>query len=262
MIHLAGTVWFMLCVGFLVILALRQAGFNWWVIFSLSGHSAVIIFLLISLYLFAIFGASGKEQRTAIEHPLTSTGFYLAFYVSAPLLGILAGIAATIGEMKIVPFLTGIALGTFAVTFLTWVIVDPLASMLEMLVPAGREHRLQRLAEDKRQREERQREREELLGRLFAQQEQDRRRWQALLIPDAEKLAALLKADRANFEQAERQAVDIGARAWHIGGLDCMRRLRDMALELHKEKYRNLTITDYISNWWDGIGGWRSPVAG
>jgi hypothetical protein len=166
------------------------------------------------------------------------------------------------GETKIAQFLSGIALGTLAATFLTWVIVDPLASMLEMLAPAGREHRLQRLAADKRQREERQRERDALLSRLFAQQEQDRRRWQALLIPDAEKLAVLLRVNKANFEEAEHHAVDIGVHAWQIGGLDCMRRLRDMAMELYKEKYQNLTITDHISNWWDGIGNWRSPAAG
>ena len=261
-IHLVSTIWFMVCMAYLLVLTLHQAGFNWWLIFSLSGHSALLLFLLVSLYLFAIFGATGKEQRMVIEHPLTSTGPYLAFYVSAPLLGVLAGAAAMTGETKITQFFSGIALGTLATTFLTWVIVDPLASMFEMLAPAGREHRLQRLAEGKRQREERQRDREELLGRLFAQQEQDRRRWQTILMPDVEKLAELLNTNRADFEQAERQAVDIGVRAWQNGGLDCMRRLRNMTLELHKERYRNLTITDHISNWWDGIGSWRNPVAG
>ena len=260
--HLASTVWFMLCIGYLFVLVLHQAGFNWWLIFSLSGHSALLIFLLISLYLFTIFGAGGKEQGIAVEHPLTTTGPYLAFYVSAPILGVLAGTVAMAGETRITQFLTGIALGTLAVTFLTWVIVDPLASMLETLSPTSREHRFQRLAEGKRQREERQRNREELLGRLFAQQEQDRRRWQVLLTPDAEKLTVLLSTNRANFEQAECQAVGIGVRAWQIGGLDCMRRLHGMALELYKDKYQNLTITDHISNWWDGIGSWRNTTVG
>ena len=260
MIHLAGTIWFVVCVGYLSVLIMRQAGFNWWLIFSLSGQSALLLFLLISLYLFAIFGATGTGQKTTVEHPLTSSGPYLSFYVSAPLLGVLVGVIAMAGETRITQFLSGIALGTFAVTFLTWVIVDPLASMLETLAPTSREHRLQRLAADNRQREERQRNREELLGRLFAQQEQDRRRWQVLLTPDAEKLTVLLSANRANFEQAERQAVGIGVRAWQIGGLDCMRQLHGMAIELYKEKYRNLTITDHISNWWDGIGNWRTPT--
>ncbi|MBE3145137.1 MAG: hypothetical protein IMZ61_14645, partial [Planctomycetes bacterium] len=87
MIHLAGTIWFMVCLGYLFVLVLHQAGFNWWLIFSLSGHSALLIFLLISLYLFTIFGAGGEEQGMAVEHPLTTTGSYLAFYVSAPILG-------------------------------------------------------------------------------------------------------------------------------------------------------------------------------
>ncbi len=260
MVHLAGTIWFVVCLGYLSMLIMRQAGFNWWLIFSLSGQSALLIFLLISLYLFAIFGATATDQKTTIEHPLTNSGPYLSFYVSVPLLGVLTGAVAMAGETRITQFLSGIALGTLAVTFLTWVIIDPLASMLETLAPTSREHRLQRLAEGKRQQEERRRNREALLSQLFAQQEQDRRRWQVLLTPDAEKLTVLLTANRANFEQAERQAVGIGVRAWQIGGLDCMRRLHCMALELYKEKYQNLTITDHISNWWDGIGSWRNPT--
>jgi hypothetical protein len=55
--------------------------------------------------------------------------------------------------------------------------------------------------------------------------------------------------------------VDIGVHAWRIGGLACMRQLRDMTLGLYKEKYRSMTITDHISNWWDGVGSWRSPAA-
>ena len=34
------------CSQILMILALRQAGASWWFIFSLSGHSAVLILLL------------------------------------------------------------------------------------------------------------------------------------------------------------------------------------------------------------------------
>lgn len=262
MVHLAGTIWFVVCLGYLSMLIMREAGFNWWLIFSLSGQSALLIFLLISFYLFAIFGATATGQKTTIEHPLTSSGPYLTFYVSVPLLGVLAGAVAMAGETRITQFLSGIALGTLAVTFLTWIIIDPLASMLETLAPTSREHRLQRLAEGKRQQEERRRNREELLSRLFAQQEQDRRRWQVLLTPDAEKLTVLLTANRVNFAQAEHQAIGIGVRAWQIGGLDCMRQLHGMALELYKEKYQNLTITDHISNWWDGIGNWRNNTVG
>jgi hypothetical protein len=261
-IHLVSTIWLVVCMVSLFVLALRQAGFNWWVIFSLSGHSLLVILLLVSLYLFAIFGSTGKGQRTAVEHPLTSTGIYMLFYVSAPLLGMLGGALAVVELPEIGQLLPMVALGTFAATFLTWVIIDPLATTLETFAPASREHRLQRLAADKRQREEQRRQREALLGELLAQQEQDRCRWREILAPETEKLAELLKAGAANFEQAERDAVDIGVRAWQIGGLDCMHQLRDTVLESYKERYRNTNIIDHISNWWDGIGSWRTPATG
>ena len=261
-IHLAGTIWLMVCLVFVLAIALRQAGFKWWIIFSLSGHLALLVTLLVSLYLFAIFRGAEKGLDMQQEHPLTSTGSYLAFYVSAPLLGILAGAAAMAGEEKIPQFLSGIALGTFSVTFLTWVIADPLVTTLETLSPASREHRLQRLTADKHKREERRRDRDERLKELFRQQEEDRLRRQMLLATEAGKLAELLRVNKSDFERAERQAVDIGVRAWQIGGLDCMCQLSDMAQKLYKQRYRNLTINDYISNWWDGIGSWRAPAGG
>lgn len=256
------TLWFMVCVGYVLAMALHQAGFRWWVIFSFSGHSALFIFLLISLYLFTMFGAAGKGQETGVEHPLTGTGPYLTFYVSAPLFGALAGAAAMSGETRITQFLSGVALGTLGTTALMWVIVDPLTSVLETLTPAARKHRGRRLAAARAERKKREHDREELLARVSAQQEEDRHRWQALMMGEAEKLAALLKANRADFEQAERQAVDMGVRAWRIGGLNCMRQLRDMAVDLYKDKYKNLMVVDYISVWWDGIGSWRSRTVG
>ncbi|MFH1371565.1 MAG: hypothetical protein ABII09_09815 [Planctomycetota bacterium] len=260
--HLASMVWFMLCVGYVSILAMWEAGFKWWLIFSLSGHLALLVTLLASLYLFAIFKGAYKDPDMQQEHPLTSTCSYLVFYVSAPLFGALAGAAAMIGETRIFPFFTGIAMGTLATTCLTWVIVDPLASTLEMLASVSREHRLRRLSTEKRRREDRRREREELLSALFKQQAQNQLRWQELLAPEVEKLTELLSTKSADFEQAEHEAVDIGIRAWQIGGLECMRRLRNTAMELYNQRHRNLTITDYISNWWDGIGNWRTPAAG
>jgi hypothetical protein len=52
-----------------------------------------------------------------------------------------------------------------------------------------------------------------------------------------------------------QEAVDIGAHAWHLGGINCMRQLRDMAME----NAGPAKTTDYISYWWDGIGDWRRP---
>jgi hypothetical protein len=169
LIHLVSAIWFVVCMIFLVVAALHQAGFNWWVIFSLSGHSVLLTFLLVSLYLFAIFGASGKEQRIGVEHPLTSTGFYMGFYVSAPLLGAAGGVLAILEIPEIGQLLSLMALGTFAATFLTWVIVDPVISVIEMLSPAAGAHRRERIATNKAQHEQRQHDRERMLEQVLRQ---------------------------------------------------------------------------------------------
>ncbi len=259
LVHLASTAWFMLCVGYILVLALRQAGVHWWVIFSLTGYSALLIFLLVSLYLFAIFRGAGRSQKIEIEHPLTSTNYYLAFYIATPFLGGVAGCLGMIGENRISQFLLGIALGTLGATFLVWVIVDPVAGLLETLLPsASRKHRAERLAQAKAQREEKQKARERLLTDVLARDELTQRNWQETLKPQAEKLAGLLITNRIDTKQAEREAVDIGVNAWRIGGLSCMRQLRDMAIAVGKQKSQSEAIVDYIPVWWDGIGSWRN----
>lgn len=262
LVHLAGTVWFILCVGYILVLALRQAGFQWWLIFSLAGHSTLLIFLLISLYLFAVFRGVGKSQKIEVEHPLTSTNYYMVLYVAAPFLGSLAGCLGMIGVNRISQFLLGIALGTLATTFLVWVVVDPLIGLLEGLLPASRKHRIERLAQAKAQREKSQKDRERLLAEVLAKEELSRRRWQEVLKPQAEKLAGLLATNRTDLKEAEREVVDIGVKAWQMGGLSCMRQLHEMVLDLCKKKYKDLIVVDYVSTWWDGIGSWRNPSFG
>jgi hypothetical protein len=260
-IHLAATLWFVVCVGYIFVLGLRQAGVRWWVVFSLSGHGALVIFLLVSLYLFAVYRGISSTQKVQIEHPLTSTPYYNMFYVIAPFLGGLAGCLGMIGiDTTVGHFLSIVALGTLATTFLVWVIVDPVVGLMEMLLPpTSRKHRAERLAAARVQRQERQREREHLLAEVLDKEEANVRRWQDVLKPQAEKLAALLTSGEANFENAERQAADIGVTAWQTGGLVCMRALRNMAIEISRQNNPGKTIVDYVTIWWDGIGSWRSP---
>ena len=260
LIHVASTAWFILSVGYIMVYALRRAGIHWWVIFSLSGHSVLIVFLLISLYLFAIFRGIGGSQTIEAEHPLTSTNYYTALYITIPILGGLGGCLGMVGIPTVKEFFLGVALGTLGATFLVWVIVDPVIGMLEVLLPAScRKHRAQRLAEAKAEREEKQRERESFLAEILSYEESDRLHWQEVLKPHAEKLAGLLTADINGFRQAENEAIGIGVKAWQTGGVNCMRQLRDMAIGIYKQKNPDRTIVDYISSWWDGIGSWRIP---
>ena len=260
LIHLASTAWFILCIGYIMVFTLRQAGFQWWIIFSLSGHSALLTFMLVSLYSFALFRGVGRNQKIEAEHPLTSTNYYMVFYAATPFLGGLAGCLGMIGVNIIKEFLLGIAMGTLGATFLGWVIVDPVTGLLEMLLPpSSRKHRTERLAQAKAEREKRQKDRELLLAEVLAKEDSDRHRLQEVLKPKAEKLAELLTTNRTDFKQAEREAAGIGVKAWQIGGLSCMRQLRDMAIDLYKKKHQDSMTIDYISTWWDGIGSWRGP---
>ncbi len=272
-IHLLSTIWFIACIGFILVLMLREVGFQWWLIFSLSGPSALVVFLLISVYLFALYRGIGEAQQIEAEHPLTTTGYYMAFYVAAPLLGGLAGTLGMLGVIEPVRFLLGVALGTLGTTSVVWVVVDPAVGMLEMLLPASRQHRAGRLAEAEAQRRARQEKREHLLAEAFAREERERQRWQQKLQPDAQRLAALLTCATPDLAHAEQEAVDIGAQAWHLGGLNCMRQLHDMTIEATGERKpkaeprgREAASTcascDYLSYWWDGIGDWRKPSLG
>jgi hypothetical protein len=239
---------------------LRQAGFNWLVIFSLSGHWALLVTLLISLYLFAIFRGIGKEDPDLrIEHSLTSTTYYMAFYVSAPLLGTIAGVLGMMGETKAGPFLGGITLGTIGATFLTWVVVDPLAGSLELLTPQARKHLAERLAHARLRKEQEQANRDLLLTRILKQEQDNEGLWQQMLAPQAKRLADLLAPGGIDFTEAEQKAIRIGVEAWRIGGLGCMKQLRNMAAEAFEHQYSKDEFVDYVSVWWDGIGRWRNP---
>ncbi len=259
LIHVASTIWFAVCVGYVLILRLRQVGFQWWLIFSLSGQSAIVVFILISLYLFALFRGVGGAQHIEAERPFTSTSQYLGFYVAAPLLGGLAGIVGMIGESDIGRFALGVAVGTLGITFCVWVVFDPLVGLVEMFLPQSRRHRSQRIAQVEAGRKARQQKGERLLAEAIAREEQERLQWRQALEPQAERLADLLATDPLISAGAEQEAVDIGARAWRMGGLNCMRQLRDMTLAIHEVRMGRPTTTDYISYWWDGIGDWHRP---
>ena len=260
LVHFASTAWFMLALGYILVLALRQVGFHWWIIFSLSGHSAIFVFLLISLYLFAIFRGIDRSQKIEIEHPLTSTSYYVAFYDVSPLLGGLAGYIGSIGVSRISELASGIALGTLTTTFLMWIVVDPAIAFVERILPGSRKNRVERLAHARALRQKRQEQQKRLLAEILALNEQEHSRWQEALKPQAEKLAGLLAANKTDFEQAERKAVEIGLNAWQIGGLSCMQELRNMAIAICKQRNRNNNTIDYIPAWWDGIGNWRNSL--
>jgi hypothetical protein len=256
LIHFSGAIWLMGCIGYILILILRQANVGWWVIFSFSGHSILIILILISLYLFIIFREISRTQLS-VEHPLTSANYYLFLYDISPFLGTLAGFIGMTGTNRVSHFLLGIALATLGATFLSWIIIDPAAGLLEMLLPACRQHRIARLAKARELRQEMQKGREQLLAKVLLEEESNRLLWQKTLMPEVERLAEILTSSKIDF-QTECEVAKIGVKTCQIGGLSCMRHLHDMAIAVCKKKNRSTALVDYISIYWDGIGSWRS----
>ncbi len=155
-------------------------------------------------------------------------------------------------------YLSGITLGTLITTFVVWVIIDPVLGLLEMLLPESHKCYIQRQKQAKIIKEKQQNEHKRLLAEISVNENSTYQHWHKMLKPQAEKLASLLMDDIADQEEAGREAAGIGVNAWQIGGLNCMRELRNMALDLCRKKNKNEEVVDYITFWWDGIGGWRN----
>ncbi|MCK5269669.1 MAG: hypothetical protein KAJ46_02745 [Sedimentisphaerales bacterium] len=262
LIHLLGTIWFALCAVYILILGLRQAGVKWWLIFSLSGHSAVIFFLMVSVYLFAVFKGAARSRKIEQEYPLSSTNYYMAFYDMVPFLGGLAGLSGIIGMRSVSEFFMELSYATLGATFLVWIIIDPLIGFIETLLPGSRRHRSERLTQARVERQKQQQDREQLLADLEMKEKTMHRERQAKLKPLSARLLKLAQDSGNNYKQKESEAMDIGVKACQIGGLDCMRQLHEMTMKQFKSKDQNTPQIDYITQWWDGIGGWLGRPLG
>ncbi len=258
LIHLTGTLFFLASIAFILVLALRQRDVSWWVIFSLTGHTVFIGLLLLCIYLFAVFrGVSGSPEPK--EHPLTSSAYYMALYVSSPYLGLAAGLIAMAGVEGVRSFFLGVSLGTFCATFIGWVIVDPLVGLFESLLPASRRSRANRLALIQIEKEKADAARKLVLEQVLKAEEISRIEWKEELSPHAEKLASLVVGNCSGID-TEAVAASIGVKAWTMGGLTCMKFLHEMAMDLCRAESSKSgeEIVDTIPMWWDGIGRWQN----
>jgi hypothetical protein len=258
-LHVVSTAWFVLCLAYLLVMALREAGFRWWVIFSLSGYSVVLVFVLLSVYLFALFRGVSRNQQIQIEHPLTSSDYYMALYAVAPFLGGTAGCLSGVGLENRIDLLHRMTLGTFVTTSVVWVILDPGLAVLEGLWPTSRHHRADRLARQEVERKERETRRQQVLAQVMETEQNHRRLWQQTLEPYAQELSGLLTTDAQGFERAHTRAIEIGAEAWRLGGIGCMRQLHEMTVATGHRRSATAPLVDYLPYWWDGIGTWRGP---
>jgi len=263
-LHFLSTVCFLLSFGYILVLELREVGVRWWVIFSLSGHSIVIGAILISLYLFAMFrGVSGNGEST--EHPLTSSSYYILFYIISPFLGLIAGIIGMAGtEGAITEHLLGVSLCTLGTTFFVWIILDPLLGVLESLLPASRKHRALRLEIARIAKEQKEKEKQKLLENIFAMEQQNREKWQQELVGKAKHLTNILEKVEKGYdsETARKKIIQIGMETWQKGGLECMQQLYEMTAERCRNRGLSDAVATQLAAWWNGIGKWQAKYTG
>lgn len=255
--HLGGVMLFSLFAAYAFVFSLRHAGLGWWAVFSLSSYSMLVIVLLIAFYLFALFRSMSKNQMLYTEHPLTSSVYYYFFYSISPILGVMVSFFGWMGQQYMSHYLAVMANGCMWTTFLVWIVVDPLAGLLEMIFPSSRKHRRKRLDEAKIARQKEQAERRELFAQIEEAELSEKIFWEKALSSDVRKLADLLSDSGLNYEKRQAEGVDIGLRAWQLGGLNCMKYLHLLTEKALITKEDKRPEVDYIPAWWDGIGNWR-----
>lgn len=260
-LHVAGTAWFAACMVFVLVVSLRQANVRWAVLFPLAGPGALVLFVLISIYLFAIFrGISGSNKLTD-EHPITSSRYYKAFYVTTPFWGSLAGCLATTELRPISGLLLTVAFGSLLMTFLVWVILDPAIGLVETLVfPSAHRALRRRKGQERHAAKTRRQQRETLLQEVVEHRKEQADRLRALIAPKAARLAEVLSvAGSCDPEDVERRIIALGLEAWQIGGKEGMRILYEIVLDRCSAMgAAQRTLAELISSLWDGIGSWRT----
>jgi hypothetical protein len=258
LLHITGTMWLALCAAFLLVLALRQAGVGWWLVFSLSGFSGVAFFFLLSIYLFAIFRGVMRKQM-AREHPLTTSPAYILFYDLCPFLGILAGLVSLgiLSVFNLLEILSITAEGTLIMTFVVWILSDPLISVAEGFLPASAASRRERLTLENQARKKREEEKRHMLEQIQSFDKTSKEQWDHALLPLAGELSEQLISGLPAPDEIRQKAIEFGARAWQLGGIACMQHLLRLVNRQISEKKQEPNF--YLAFLWDGIGKWRKP---
>lgn len=255
-LHFASTAWLVVSFLYIFINALRYWGVKWWLIFSLSGYSLLVLLLLISFYLFAIYNGLVRNERIEKEHPLTRTTHYMFLYDMSPFIGALAALFAITSADNISQALTVIAIGTFAVTFIFWIVVDPILNLVEASLPQSIEYRKQRLEKERKEKQKQKLEHERLLEDLKSQEIELLNTWQRKIQPLAGEISDILNDDTIRNSPV---IVDYGLKAWQIGGKECMNLLKSKVVELAESPIKEHASVMIDLNW-SGIGEWNAEL--
>ena len=256
-IHLVGIVWFVICVIFLIVIAINQMGFHWWVVFSVSGYSTVVVLFLITVYLFAVYKGVVRNSNS-IEHPLTTSPYYILLYDFTPFMGGFAGLTVMSSDQALLLQFTIVAHGTLMITFLMWIVIDSLVGLVESSFPQSVAYRKIRLAQNREKRRLELLERQQLLEQVRQQEKQTQSQWAYFFQPYAAEVAELLCNPSVNVDTVQKRIIELGAIAWRQGELLAMEFFHEIILGELKNRYDYPSV-DFVTLYWDGIGTWRKP---
>ncbi|OHB61310.1 MAG: hypothetical protein A2Y12_16155 [Planctomycetes bacterium GWF2_42_9] len=256
-IHILNLGIFVLSSAYIFIYALHKAGKSWLFIASLSGSSTVVIIFLVSFYLFAVYRGFSSSQNARNEHPLTASMPYVLFYNISSFYGIFIVWFISLKHYETADYFLRMSVGIITSTFFMWIIIDPIVGLFEMLLPSSRVQRRARIILAQENRKKEYNNRQNVLAEISRAGSYDRLKWQQMLESEANELACLISESRSDDKNVETKVIEIGVKAFRIGGVDCMRHLYFMTKQICERKMQLVPNLDYISIWWDGIGNWR-----
>ena len=155
--HMLATVQYLFSAAVVILWILLQTGLHWSIVFSLSTQGFAVVVLAAMIYGFATYRGAVGDRRTP-EHPFTSCLPYRFLYLLVPVLSGLVGALdfwLVVGAWYVV---LGLSVGTVLAASVMWLLVDPLAGLIETAFPQSRLLRAQRLAREQERRERRRRE--------------------------------------------------------------------------------------------------------
>jgi hypothetical protein len=256
--HILNRAFFVIAATAGLLFVIFGLGKSWGLSIAIFWSSALMLLLVGLLSVGAIYRRVSRAQSIRAEHPWTTNIYYRLFYDMSPLEGALAGALASVISSRPDQFVSLTVIGSVSAAFLVWIVVDPITGLVEAQLPASRIHRARRIKKIECIRKSRQEKRDDFLAVLHEDELRKKEYWYSLLKPEIGELMDVVQASRIDGENTERRVIDIGGRAFRVGGVECMKYLYSIVEEAVKTESGSQINLCHISILWDGIGSWRN----
>ena len=253
--HMLVAVQYLFSAAVVILWILLQTGLHWSIVFSLSTQGFALVVLAAMIYGFATYRGAVGDRRLA-EHPFTSSVPYRFLYLLVPVLSGLVGAVdfwLVLGTWYVV---LGLSVGTVLAATVMWLLVDPLAGLVESAFPQSRLLRAQRLAREQERRERRRREKQLILEKVLAARKALLEQMRPAVEQHALRLRELLLDSAEDPWQRSEEGATIGLAAWQLGGAPVMKQLYATTARLCSDSAQG-DLVSYLDYWWDGVGEWR-----